>query len=306
MHAAMSEAEPARRPLRPWPIRLLFSLARIAFGILIGATLLLVFLEKQLIYYPGRVLDDTPKSVDLAFEDVFIDAGDGVKIHGWFIKTTADPMAPTVLFSHGNAGNIANRLDRIAGLRELGANFLLYDYRGYGQSSGEPDEEGTYRDGRAAYDYLVNTRRVDPTRIVLMGESLGCAITLQVALDRKAAGVVLEAPFASIPHMARAIYPFLPVGLFVRTRYDNVDKAARLKAPLFVAQGTLDEIIPIAQGRMVFEAASEPKEFMAIEGAHHNNVYLWGGLRYRRALADFISRTVPARPATGGPPTRQP
>jgi fermentation-respiration switch protein FrsA (DUF1100 family) len=296
----------ANRTPRPWPVRLLFSLVRIALGVLIGATLLLVFLEKQLIYYPGRVLEETPKSVGLVFEDVFLDVENGVKIHGWFIKTSPDPAAPTVIFSHGNAGNIANRLDRIAGLRELGADFLLYDYRGYGQSTGEPDEEGTYRDGRAAYDYLVNTRYVDPSRIVLMGESLGCAITLQLALDRRIAGVVLEAPFASIRHMARAVYPFLPVGPFVRTRYDNLEKVARLKVPLFVAQGTLDEIIPIAQGRMVFDAAPEPKEFLAIDGAGHNNVYLKGGLRYRRALADFISRSVPPKPATSEPATRQP
>jgi fermentation-respiration switch protein FrsA (DUF1100 family) len=286
----------SKGPQRPWPVRLLFSLTRIALGILIGATLMLVFLEKQLIYYPSRGLDGTPRDAGLSYEDVSLEVEKGVTVHGWFIKTTPDPMAPTVLFSHGNAGNIAYRLDRVASLRSIGADFFLYDYRGFGKSTGDPDEEGTYRDGRAAYDYLVNTRKINPGRIVLMGESLGCAITIQLAMERKAAGVVLEAPFASIRHMAAAIYPFLPVGPFVRTRYDNLAKVARINAPLFIAHGALDTLIPTSQGRMVFDAAIEPKQFLAIEGASHNDVYVQGGALYREALAGFIEGAVRSRP----------
>jgi fermentation-respiration switch protein FrsA (DUF1100 family) len=302
----MLENEPPPPPQRSWPVRLLFSLVRMALGILVGATLMLVFFEKQLIYYPSRGLDGTPKDAGLPFEDVSLEVEKGVTVHGWFIKARAEPSVATVLFSHGNAGNIAYRLDRVAFLRSIGADFFLYDYRGFGKSTGEPDEEGTYRDGRAAYDYLVNTRKIDPGRIVLMGESLGCAITIQLAMERKAAGVVLEAPFASIRHMAAAVYPFLPVGPFVRTRYDNLAKVARINAPLFIAHGALDTLIPTSQGRMVFDAAIEPKQFLAVEGAQHNDVYVQGGALYREALAGFISRVVPPRPPTSPPATRQP
>lgn len=273
----------------PSHARTLFKSAlRITIAAVIGATLFLMIFEKQLIYYPAAALDLTPEAMGMAFEDVAIDVEQDVKLHGWFIKSAKQPAAATVLFSHGNAGNIADRVDRIRTWKTLGVDVLLYDYRGFGRSTGEPDEEGTYRDGRAAYDYLLKTRGVDPARLVLMGESLGCAISIQLALDRKAAGLVLEAPFASIPHMAAAIYPFLPAKLFVRTKYDNLAKITQVKMPVLVVQGTQDEVIPVAQGRLVFEAAPQPKKLLGIEGAHHNDVYVVGGDRYLRELASFI------------------
>lgn len=282
-------------------VALLKSLVRIALGVLIGATLFLVFSEKRLIYYPAAEVEVTPKALGLPFEEVWIDVDPGVRLQGWLIKAAKEPGVATVLFSHGNAGNISDRLDRVLRLRELGADFLLYDYRGYGRSTGSPDEEGTYRDGRAAYDYLVRTRGVDPGHLVLMGESLGCAISIQLAIERKAAGLVIEAPFASIAHMANAIYPFLPLGSFIRTRYENVKKIPRLKMPLLVVQGTRDEVIPVAQGRLVFDAAPQPKQYLAIEGAHHNDVYVIGGDAYRKALSEFIARvTAPAAPIAPG------
>lgn len=283
--------------LKSQGIALLKSVVRITLGVLVGATLFLVFSEKRLIYYPAAEVDVTPKALGLPFEEVEIDVEPGVKLHGWFIKAAKEPSVATVLFSHGNAGNIADRLDRVLRWRELDADFLLYDYRGYGRSTGSPDEEGTYRDGRAAYDYLVKGRHIDPARLILMGESLGCAVSIQLAIERRAAGLVIEAPFASIAHMANAIYPFLPLGSFIRTRYENVKKVPQLKMPLFVVQGTQDEVIPVSQGKMVFAAAPEPKQYLAIEGAHHNDVYVVGGPRYRGALSEFISRaTTPTAP----------
>jgi pimeloyl-ACP methyl ester carboxylesterase len=285
---------------------ILKSAVRIALGVLIGATLFLVIFEKSFIYYPAVGVDITPKALGLPFEEVLLDVEPGVQVHGWFIKAAKDPAVATVLFSHGNAGNIADRLDRVLSLRDAGADFLLYDYRGYGRSTGKLDEEGTYRDGRAAYDYLVNERHIDPGRIVLMGESLGCAIAIQLALDRRAAGLVLEAPFASIAHMARAVFPFLPLSSFVRTRYDNVTKIQQLKMPLLVIQGTEDEVIPVAQGRMVFDAAPEPKQYLAIQRAHHNDVYVIGGATYRRAFSEFITRVAAPLPAAGLVETEEP
>jgi len=222
---------------------LLKSVLRVTLAALFGATLFLVIFEKRLIYYPSTQVDLTPMALGLPFEEVHIEVEPGVRIHGWFIKATKAPSVATILFSHGNAGNIADRLDRVQSWRDLGADFFLYDYRGFGRSSGSPDEEGTYRDGRAAYDHLVKVRGIDPARLVLMGESLGSAISIQLALDRRAAGLVLEAPFASIAHMATAIYPFLPVKFFVRTRYDNLAKIPRLQIPLLVTQGARPEVL---------------------------------------------------------------
>ena len=288
----VATSSPAARPPRSVALVLLKSVLRITLGVLIGATLFLMLSERRLIYYPEATVDVTPKALGLPFEEVNLEVEPGVKLHGWFIKADREPSSATILFSHGNAGNIADRLDRVRSFRDLGADFLLYDYRGYGRSTGDPDEEGTYRDGRAAYDYLIKTRGIDPARLILMGESLGCAISTQLAIERKAAGLVVEAPFASVPRMASAIYPFLPVRFFVRTRYDNVGKIPQLKMPLLVIQGSKDEVIPVAQGKMVFDAAPEPKRYLSIEGAHHNDVYLIGGEGYRRVLAEFIARVV--------------
>ena len=277
-------------------VRLIKSLLRISLAVVIGATLFLMIFEKSLIYYPARGLDAAPDDAGLKAEDVTLDVESGVKVHGWFIRASAEPSRAVFLFSHGNAGNIADRLDRVRAWRSLNADFLLYDYRGYGRSTGEPDEEGTYRDARAAYDYLTKTRGIDPSRIILAGESLGCAVTVQLATEKKAAGVFLEAPFASIPDMAAAIYPFLPARTFVRTRYDNLDKIAKIGKPLLLVQGTADEVIPPSQGQRVFDAAIAPKEMMRIAGAHHNDVYPIGGEAYVGKLSEFLDRVIPSLP----------
>ena len=189
---------------------------------------------------------------------------------------------------HGNAGNVSHRLDRALLMQSrLGADVLLFDYRGYGASEGSPDEEGTYRDARAAWCWLV-ARGAAPERVVLFGESLGSAVALQLALEVDARALVLESPFASVPAMARAVYPFLPVWPFVRTRYDNAAKIGRLRMPLLVLHGERDEVVPFAQGRRVFDAAPEPKRFFTIPGAGHNDTYAAGGDLYWRVLGDFL------------------
>jgi fermentation-respiration switch protein FrsA (DUF1100 family) len=195
-----------------------------------------------------------------------------------------------VLVCHGNAGNISHRLERARLMQQrLGASVLLFDYRGYGRSSGSPDEEGTYRDARAAYRHLVDDKGIAAERLLLFGESLGAAVAVQLALEKPAAALVLESAFTSIPDMARAAYPFLPpVGALIRTRYETLAKVPRLRVPLLVLHGERDEIVPFDQGRRVFEAAPEPKRFFAIPGAGHNDTYLSGGEPYWRAFEDFL------------------
>jgi fermentation-respiration switch protein FrsA (DUF1100 family) len=263
--------------------------ARAVFRILVllliaGGVLLL--LEKHLIYFPMRAHEVTPAGLGLAHEEVELRAEDGVRLHGWFLPAKGSRL--TVLVCHGNAGNVSHRLDRALLMQSrLDVDTFLFDYRGYGRSEGSPDEEGTYRDGRAAYRWLI-ARGLGPERVVLFGESLGSAVALQLAVEVEARALVLESPFASVPEMARAVYPFLPVWPFVRTRYDNVSKVARLRMPLLVLHGERDEIVPFAQGRRVFEAAPQPKRFFAIPGASHNDTYVVGGDAYWRALREFL------------------
>ncbi len=255
---------------------------------LLAVTILLLAFERRLVYFPSRGLDLQPGDLGLAHEEAFLAAEDGVRIHAWLLPAAG--ARRLILVCHGNAGNLSHRLRRAREMqRRLGASVLLFDYRGYGRSEGSPDEQGTSRDARAAWRYATGTKGLPPSSIVLFGESLGAAVAAQLALEKPARALVLESPFTSIPDMARVAYPFLPpVGPLIRTRYETLAKAPRLALPLLVLHGERDEVVPIAQGRRVFEAAAGPKRFVAIPGAGHNDTYLAGGQPYWDALAAFL------------------
>jgi hypothetical protein len=247
---------------------------------------LALLFEKRLIYFPSRDHEVTPSGLGLPHEDVRLTTEDGVLLHAWYLPVRQARWV--TLVSHGNAGNISHRLDRALLLQaRLQSSVLLYDYRGYGASEGSPDEAGTYRDGRAAYLYLSEEKKIPPDRIVLFGESLGSAVSLELALSHPAAALVLEAPFTSVPDMARSTI-FAPLGPLVRTRYENLAKVGRLRMPLLVLQGDHDEVVPFAQGRRLFDAAPEPKRHFAIPGAGHNDTYVVGGEAYWRVVSEFL------------------
>lgn len=275
-------------------IQSLARLGRVLRPVLLAGVLLLVLpviFEKSLIYHPAREHEVTARALGLAHESVSLTAEDGVRLDALFLPAPGSRV--TVLLAHGNAGNLSHRLDRTIFLQaRLGADVLLFDYRGYGRSEGSPDEEGTYRDARAAYRWLTEVRGVGADRVVLFGESLGSAVALNLALQRPCRALVLEAPFTSVPDMARVVLPFLPRA-FVRTQYDNLAQIGRLRVPLLVLHGDRDEVVPFAQGRRLFEAAPEPKRFFAIPGAGHNDTYLVGGDAYWSAVADFVESAAP-------------
>jgi uncharacterized protein len=221
-------------------------------------------MERRFIYYPSRSLEADPSSVGLRFRDVTFTAADGVRLHGWLIPGRT---ATTLLYSHGNGGNIAGRVSIARLLAErLGVGVFMYDYRGYGRSEGEPSEAGLVRDAIAARDALLR-EGVAPEHIVYFGRSLGSAVTVDLALAHPPRGVVLESPLASVRAMANTVLP--GAGYLFHTRWDTVAKIPRLRAPLLVLHGDADETIPYAQGRAVFDAAPEPKTFFMIRGGRH-------------------------------------
>lgn len=247
--------------------------------------------EEKFIFYPHATIDETPRDIGLTFDDIFFTTRDGIRLNGWFVPYPG--AKTTFLWSHGNAGNISHRLDNLKLLHEkLKINIFIFDYRGYGRSQGRVSEEGTYMDGEAALKYLRTREDVDPKRVVFFGRSLGAAVAAELATREECLALILETPFASIREMARAAFPFLPIGPFLRTRYDTVEKVTRVKAPLLVLHGDRDDVVPFAQGKKVFEAALEPKEFYTIRGAHHNDTYIVGGHAYFTVLKDFIDRAV--------------
>ncbi len=264
----------------------------VAIGLALVLSIVMIF-EKKLIYFPDRYLEATPAELGLDFEELELSTSDGVRIHGWYLPAPGEAGRQAVLICHGNAGNVSHRLERAPHFQlRLGADVLLFDYRGYGRSSGRPDEEGTYRDARAAYQYLTGIRRMDPSRIILFGESLGAAVAMQLATEVPAKALVLEAPFTSIAEMAREVYPFLPsvVTSRVQTRYDNLGKVKAIEIPLLVVHGTSDAVVPLSHGRKLFEAAGEPKRFLAVEGAQHCDTHAVGGEAYWRAWMEILDQ----------------
>jgi fermentation-respiration switch protein FrsA (DUF1100 family) len=245
--------------------------------------------ERANLYFPSRTLEADPGLLGLPFEDLRLTAADGTSLHAWFVPLKDD--SPVILLCHGNAGNIAGRLDKLLALRRAGASVLFFDYRGYGRSSGRPDEQGTYADAEAAYRWLCEVRKVPPEQVIIHGESLGGAVAVELALRRRAAGLILESTFTSIVDMCRHVFPFLPAGLVVRFRYDSLSKVPRLSTPLLLLHGPDDDLVPFAMGRRLFAAAPEPKTFVELKGGH-NDGFLESGPAYERAIAGFISRAV--------------
>lgn len=243
------------------------------------------WLEKSMMYIPSRELTAHPGSYGLAFEEIQTRAADGPQLHGWFIPR--EPGDPVIILCHGNGGNISNRLQKALMLRRAGAQVVLFDYRGYGRSSGSPTEKGTYRDAEAIYDWTA--KRVPGAGIVLHGESLGCGPALQTALSRPAKGVILDSAFTSTVEMGKLVLPWLPVRWLVSFKYDNLKKVPRLTCPVLVMHSPQDDIIPFTMGVRLYDAAPQPKYFFELKG-DHNNGFLLTGKAYEEAVARFLKK----------------
>ena len=208
--------------------------------------------------------------------------------------------APVVLFCHGNAGNISHRLESIALFHRLGLSVLIFDYRGYGDSEGKPDEQGTYRDARAAWRHLRELRGVAGDDIILFGRSLGAAVAAWLAARERPRAVILESAFTSAASLGAEHYPWLPVDLLLRHRYDTLARVSEIRAPLLVVHSRDDEIVPFHHGRALFDAAAEPKRLLEIRGGH-NDGFLASGAVYRDALAAFLAAAGDARKRSTDP-----
>ena len=253
--------------------------------------------EESLVYFPSREMGVTPTCFGLPHEEVTLSASDGTRIHGWFLPARPpESSSRAILFCHGNAGNISGRLDRALFLQRLSdLDIFLFDYRGFGKSEGSPSETGTYLDAAAAHRYLVERRGIPNEAVILLGESLGAAVAIELAVRGAGGALVLEAPFTSIADMARVAYPFLaPFTPFLRTRYDNLKKIPEVALPLLLFHGRRDPVVPFAQGEALFRAAREPKTFVALERAGHADGFLVESELYGEAWKSFLGALAPA------------
>ena len=269
-------------------MRTIASLIAIVLTAYVLLGVVLFFMQEKMVFLaglPGRALEATPRDVGFEFDDVHLETADGVLLHGWYVH--APGARGTVLFLHGNAGNISHRLDSIAIFRELGFDTFIIDYRGYGQSEGRPGEEGMYRDAEAAWRYLVDERGKDPDKIVIFGRSIGGAVAAWLAARRKAAALIIESSFTSAVDMAARLYPFMPVRLISRLEFSVKEHVARAGSPVLIVHSRDDEIIPFAMGEALYEAAKAPKAFLELSG-DHNMGFIISLDRYREGLGKFL------------------
>jgi fermentation-respiration switch protein FrsA (DUF1100 family) len=255
-------------------------------------------LLNSLLYFPFPTLIETPAAAGLAFSDVEFATDDGERLHGWWVPARARPGLGHVLLFHGNAGNVAGRVLHARLLSDAGLDVFLFDYRGYGRSSGRPGEQGTYRDARAARAALLGQAGVDPARVVYLGESLGGAVALALALEQPPRGLVLQSTFTSVRDMARLHYPVVPAAL-VPDAYPSLRRIPGLACPLLVLHGDRDDIVPASHGKALFDAAPGPKRLHVVAGAGHNDFLDVMGRDYGAVIAGW-AEGLPARRRSEG------
>jgi len=244
-------------------------------------------LDQLFVYHPAPWIErDWARISSLPLQEVWLDSRDGARLFGWYVESRE--TSGVMLWCHGNAGNIIHRLENLVELYRTGLSVLIFDYRGYGRSSGTPSEEGLYRDALAAYAYLSEKRRIAPERLVLFGRSLGAAVAGEVASQKPTAGLILESPFPSVGAVARAHYFGLPVDWLLGAEFNLIERLQRISTPVLVVHGDRDEVVPIQLGQQVFEAAREPKSFYLVSGADHNDLYVVGGRPYFQRIKRFV------------------
>jgi fermentation-respiration switch protein FrsA (DUF1100 family) len=257
-----------------------------------GAVLLLVFVfQSRLVFYPGigREVSFSPQTYGLRYESVEIHTADGETLQAWWVP--AENARGTVLFFHGNAGNISHRLDYLAMFHRLRHSTLIVDYRGYGRSTGSPSEAGTYRDAEAAWEYLRHARLAGPQDVVIVGESLGAAVASWLAVKAGPRAIVLLSTFTSVNDLGAQVYWFLPVRLISRFGYDNLANLKQIRAPVFIAHSREDDVIPYSHARALFGAASEPKQFLELKGGH-NDGFVFVREEWVAQLGAFLERAA--------------
>jgi fermentation-respiration switch protein FrsA (DUF1100 family) len=263
-----------------------------------GLCLTLVLTQRSLMYFPERART-APAAAGLPqAEEVVLDTPDGEKLIAWHVPPRDDK--PLVLYFHGNGGALRLRTDRFRTLAADGIGLLALSYRGYGGSTGSPSEAGLLQDAAAAYGFAA--QRYPPERIVLWGESLGSAVAVALAAERKTAALILQAPFTAAVDIAASVYPYIPVRLLMWDQFRSDERIGAVRAPLLILHGERDVTVPIAQGERLYARAHEPKRMIRFPGAGHNGLDEHGAVD---AVLQFLAALGEPKPA-GAAPSRDP
>ncbi len=264
-----------------------------AAGLLIAAGVIRL-MENRLTYFPPRYPEGfvPQEAYGVQIEDVWLHTADGVKINAFFHSNPDSKQV--LLWFHGNAENIGYGLSQMRELATAGTSILAVDYRGYGKSEGSPYEAGVYKDADAAYDYLVKQRQFRPQDILIYGHSLGGAVAVNLASRRPCGGLIVQSSFTSARDMARRMLAIPLIAYVVQSRFDSVERIRDVHAPILIAHGTRDDVVPLAMGQQLFAAAPEPKRFYPIQGAGHNDMLEVGGEAYLACLKAFVQSSAQA------------
>jgi len=252
-------------------------------------SVMLHFFQEHFIYFPQSEIVATPEVISLDYEELTLTTSDGIEINAWWIPHSN--ARATLLFLHGNAGNISHRLDSMNIFYQLGLSVLIIDYRGYGKSTGKPSEQGTYIDAETAWRYLIDEKKIKNNEIIIFGRSLGGAVASWLAEKYPSAALILESNFTSIADIGSHYYPYLPTKMLARIKYPSIDRMSNIKSPLLVIHSADDDIVPYKFGKQLFEKANKPKLFMDIVGGH-NEGFLISGNKYSDGIDHFITDIV--------------
>jgi fermentation-respiration switch protein FrsA (DUF1100 family) len=252
----------------------------------------------RFLFFPTASIEQEPADAGLTARELSVPTGDGERLHAWFVEASGARRA-SVLLCHGNGGNVGDRVEHARLLVDAGFDVLLFDYRGYAQSTGTPSEDGTYRDALAARQALLDQAGVNPGRIVYLGESLGGAVALWLALEHPPAGLVLQSAFTSVRDVAAFHYRLLP-RVLVPDAFPSLRRIERLQCPLLVVHGEADEVVPASHGERLYAVAPEPKSLRTVPGVGHNDLVSLAGDQYAKAVAEWWDDLRGGASARGG------
>jgi uncharacterized protein len=252
----------------------------------LGILLCFYFFQGRLVFHPRKEIISTPADLGLDFEKIKCVIPGKPAITGWYLNQ--ENTQKTLLYCHGNAGNLSTHLDHIAAIYKTGVNVFIFDYQGFGETPGKPTEANTYKDALTAYEYLTQVKKITPKNIILYGHSLGGAIASKIATKVETKGLILEGTFTDINELGAELYPYLPVKKLSKVNYNSIKNIKSITVPILIIHSIDDEVIPYKYGQELFKAAPEPKSFLEVEG-RHDETYIVSRYKYRDGISAFIN-----------------
>jgi alpha-beta hydrolase superfamily lysophospholipase len=272
--------------------RMLLNIIIIIAGAYILLGFILYFMQSKFLFHPRHEIFATPRSLGMDFEEIWLKTGDNVKLHAWFIP--AKDAEYTILFCHGNGGSLAHRVETIELYNRMGFNFFIFDYRGYGLSSGKITEHGLFNDADAAWQYLIREKHIPPGKIIIIGRSLGGAVAARLAAENQPAKLICESTFLSIPEMGKDLYPYFPVQWLSRYKFATNLYVKQVKCPVMIIHSKDDEVVKYRHAEKLYNLAGEPKRFLELTGGH-DECYFDNRDKYSSAVKSFIQDRTQAK-----------